>query len=177
MASSALYPALLATATLLIGPGSMALHASMTDWGGQVDGASMDLFIHFGIAFGLSRRLGWGERGFAACYAVLFTLGVWRSWVVPAGWREAAFGALLAAVLLLEGLPDPRLHDRRWLWASCGLLAAAFLFWALSRTGASPLCDPRSLLQGHAAWHVLCAAAAGTLYLHYRSEPAGQRAG
>lgn len=40
------------------------------------------------------------------------------------------------------------------------LFAAGLAVYRLSRTG-GPLCDPDSLLQGHAAWHVLSAAAAG----------------
>ena len=40
------------------------------------------------------------------------------------------------------------------------VFAAGLAVYRLSRTGGS-LCDPDSLLQGHAAWHVLSAAAAG----------------
>jgi hypothetical protein len=41
--------------------------------------------------------------------------------------------------------------------AAAGSLALGALINGLSRTG-GPLCRPRSLLQGHAAWHVLSAA-------------------
>jgi hypothetical protein len=44
------------------------------------------------------------------------------------------------------------------------LLAAGGLFWALGRSG-GPWCRPSSLLQAHAAWHLL-AAAAIVLWLH-----------
>jgi hypothetical protein len=37
-------------------------------------------------------------------------------------------------------------------------LAAGAAAWTLGRTG-GPLCDPDSVLQGHAAWHLLSAAA------------------
>lgn len=40
---------------------------------------------------------------------------------------------------------------------AAGALAVGVLINGLSRTG-GPLCRPRSLLQGHAAWHVLSAA-------------------
>lgn len=36
--------------------------------------------------------------------------------------------------------------------------------WALSRTG-GPLCSPESLLQGHAVWHAVAAAAVVILFL------------
>jgi hypothetical protein len=42
-------------------------------------------------------------------------------------------------------------------------LAGALAINQLSRTGA-PLCGPDSLLQGHAAWHVLTAAALGAWF-------------
>jgi hypothetical protein len=41
--------------------------------------------------------------------------------------------------------------------AAGGTLALGALINGLSRTG-GPLCRPKSLLQGHAAWHVLSAA-------------------
>jgi hypothetical protein len=42
--------------------------------------------------------------------------------------------------------------------AAVAAAAAGAVCWWLGRT-ASPLCDPDSLLQGHAAWHLLAAAA------------------
>ncbi|HEX4907743.1 MAG TPA: hypothetical protein VFW32_04060, partial [Actinomycetes bacterium] len=42
--------------------------------------------------------------------------------------------------------------------AALALAAAGAACWWLGRT-ASPWCDPDSLLQGHAAWHLLAAAA------------------
>ena len=40
--------------------------------------------------------------------------------------------------------------------------------WNLSKNG-TPLCDPHSLLQGHAAWHLLCAVSAYCLYRYWAS--------
>jgi len=45
----------------------------------------------------------------------------------------------------------------------------------LSRTGA-PLCRPDSLVQGHAAWHVLTAFAAAAWLGHHRTDRPAQRA-
>jgi hypothetical protein len=48
---------------------------------------------------------------------------------------------------------------RRRAWrAALAATAAGAACWWLGRT-ASPLCDPDSLLQGHAAWHLLSATA------------------
>jgi hypothetical protein len=47
-----------------------------------------------------------------------------------------------------------------WLAAILALLLAGLLINVLGRTG-GPLCDPDSLMQGHAAWHILTAAGFG----------------
>ena len=50
--------------------------------------------------------------------------------------------------------------------------AIAVVFWALSFTGA-PLCDPNSLLQGHALWHLLAMALTPFfIFLYLRDETA-----
>jgi hypothetical protein len=48
-------------------------------------------------------------------------------------------------------------------------LLSAFVIWNVSRVW---LCDPSSLIQGHAVWHVLCAVSAYFLCRHYASEQA-----
>ena len=57
-----------------------------------------------------------------------------------------------------------------------GAMALAFGIWNLSKTG-GPWCDPHSLLQGHAVWHVLGAVAAFCLYRLWASEREVTRAG
>jgi hypothetical protein len=64
---------------------------------------------------------------------------------------------------------DIALHRRgrmrtAWYIASLALTASAITLFVLGRTGA-PLCDPESLLQGHAVWHVLAALALGTYFV------------
>ena len=46
-------------------------------------------------------------------------------------------------------------------------MALAFVIWNLAQ---GPWCDPTSWLQGHAAWHLLCALAAYLLFRLYASE-------
>ena len=61
------------------------------------------------------------------------------------------------AVILLA---HPGGVDRRFVpWLVAGLVSfgIATIIWALSATG-RPLCDPNSLLQGHAVWHLLAMA-------------------
>ena len=45
----------------------------------------------------------------------------------------------------------------------------AFVIWNVSLTGC-PLCDPYSVIQGHAVWHLLCAVSLYCLFRYYVSE-------
>jgi hypothetical protein len=47
-------------------------------------------------------------------------------------------------------------------------LLVAFVVWSLGKDG-GPLCDPQSLLQPHAVWHLLDALAAWLLFRYYAS--------
>ena len=50
---------------------------------------------------------------------------------------------------------------------SLATILTAFAIWNAAKAW---LCDPRSLIQGHAIWHVLCAVSAYYLYRYYASE-------
>jgi hypothetical protein len=64
------------------------------------------------------------------------------------------------------GPPPAGLPDRRGGALAAGLFAAGLALHVAGRTG-RPLCRPDSLLQAHAGWHVLSAAA-----LWLRTRPA-----
>ncbi|HEX6310431.1 MAG TPA: hypothetical protein VF152_02255 [Acidimicrobiia bacterium] len=66
--------------------------------------------------------------------------------------------AFVAATEVVALVRRPRRRARRRLVIGAVLLGAATAINLLSRTG-DPLCRPDSLLQGHAAWHVLTALA------------------
>jgi hypothetical protein len=51
-----------------------------------------------------------------------------------------------------------------WFVASIVAIALAVVVFVLGRTG-SPLCDPDSLIQGHALWHVLGAVGLGSYFV------------
>ena len=70
IASSHLYPGLLALSICLLGPGAMLFHASLTDWGGILDIASMYLFLNFWLLYNLKRLYGWSDATFLLAYVV-----------------------------------------------------------------------------------------------------------
>jgi hypothetical protein len=170
MTETSFYPAFYAGVVTLLGPGSMALHASLMSWGGVLDIVSMNFFIGFALAYAMQRHYGLGRAGFVAVWlgvnAVLLALKL----IIGRG--SEAFGIVAAAAFLIElqiRRAGQMRGEARWLAAGAGLFLLAFAIWLPSRNGGT-LCDPDSLLQGHAAWHLLCAGATVALYFYARSE-------
>ena len=94
-------------------------------------------------------------------------------WVMDNGYGKFLFGALivltLAAKYRLARPEAPVTRDHRWFWAALAVYGFGQVIWLLSRDGA-PLCDPDSLLQGHALWHLTSAAAVLLVYRYLTSE-------
>ena len=172
MRRTVFYPALYAAVAVFLGPGSMALHASTTWWGGKVDVFSMFLFISFAVAYGFVRLRQWSVRGFLVLYIPLvIVLGLYLLVDLYPG--RQLFGILIGVFVAIEvavfrGVPESR-PRHAWLGVAALMFGLAFAIWIPSRTGA-PWCNPTSMLQGHAAWHLLDAAAVGAIYMFYRSE-------
>jgi hypothetical protein len=167
---SILYAALV----VFLGPGSMAMHGSGTAWGGRTDVLSMLLFIAFPVAYGAVRVFG-GRAGACAWLYAALALGLGIP-VVTGSLPFAGSDLYVVLIPLFAGL-ELWLHfrgtggtrDLRWLGAAGVSFLTALVIWRLSHTGA-PLCDPDSLVQGHAIWHLLCAVSTVAIFLYYRSE-------
>lgn len=161
-----------AVVVTLIGPSSAAMHATQSAWGGHLDLLSMYLIASFAAAWAIARLLGrpsmvWGL--FVGLVVGCELVGLISTDVPVVRFSgNLAFGVLLIAALAGEVVLARR-HGLSLRW---GLAAAATMVLALGIWIASQhsLCDPHSLLQGHAAWHLLNAAAAYFLYRHYASE-------
>jgi hypothetical protein len=67
----------------------------------------------------------------------------------------------LLAVAAVEVWQAPA--GRRPPFPAVAMFGVGLLVWFFSRTGGA-LCDPNSLLQGHALWHLLAAAAVTSLF-------------
>ncbi len=162
---------------VLLGPASMAMHATESSLGGHLDMLSMYLVASFAVAYAAMRLT---RRG-PTTMAVVLTVSLLGCGVVEvAGGRvpvvmhagNLAFGALLVTALLLERRILRRGEtslDRRWILAAVGSLLLAFAIWSTAKDG-SPLCWPGSLYQGHGVWHLLCALSAWCLFRFYASE-------
>ncbi|MCW2736064.1 ceramidase domain-containing protein [Nocardioides sp.] len=164
-----------ACVVVLLGPASAAMHATQTEWGGHLDMLSMYLIAGFAAAWAWVR---WTRRGtlalvtaYVVCVAACEVVGLWPDPVPVVHYAgNLAFGLLLVVAVVLETQRWRRgetvIAFRQGVLALVAMLVA-FTIWLLSNAG---WCDPTSLLQGHAAWHLLCAVAAYWLFRMYASE-------
>ncbi len=166
-----------AVVVVLLGPASAAMHATQSDLGGRLDMLSMYLVAGFALAYAVMRWVRGGPWVLVAGYAVVLVaselaenLGGHVPVVHHAG--NLAFAVAIVAALAIElalwRRGDPR-QDVRFGLAAVGSLLVAFGIWNLAQNGTT-FCHPESLLQGHAAWHLLDALAAYLIFRHYAAE-------
>jgi hypothetical protein len=76
-------------------------------------------------------------------------------------------GTVLLAIIIEQIIRKPK---RKSIWGlvSFASLIGAGIIWYLDRE--KILCDPDSLIQGHAAWHCLTGWSTFSIYLFFRSE-------
>lgn len=147
-----------AAGLILAGLGSMDYHGPalgpepLLHDGGLAVALVAALAIDLAV-LGVARR--WRIGGLAILTVLaLIVIAVYPQ-VSPALAGIAAVGLVAAEWLVYRrGLREPGTA----LWVGLAALAVGGVVFALSRTG-GPLCDPDSLVQGHALWHVLTALA------------------
>lgn len=155
---------------IVMGALSFLYHASNNFLTQCLDFTGMFMMVFFVLATN-ARRLGWPRRGLGALYGssvVLATLALWpldRAGV-PIQLTIAAAGIVIAAS---EAAARAKTGDRGPLgmfYAAIATLLAAETCSALDYKRFH--CDPSNhFLQGHAAWHLIAAAAMPMIYLHY----------
>lgn len=154
-------------ALVVVGLGSAFYHASLTFVGQVFDVSGMYLVATFILLHRLGPRWNlspvWSVLGFVLANGVLMA-----AQVTTPSLRRILFGAILIAALAVEWKSTR--PGRGWLAMGAGLMALAFAIWFIDRRRLG--CDPESLIQGHAAWHLLGALAAACLYRSYEAEAA-----
>lgn len=159
--------AIVATAEIGIGVGSMALHGTGTFAGEVLDLTGMFLLSACMLALGFGRLARWTDRRIAAAWLILCALPLLGLVAVPAS-GIASFAIQLVAAITCEivlkvrgASPDFRLFGQ-----ALALLVFAFAFWAadISRL----VCDPHNhFFGGHAVWHLANAFSIQRLYAFY----------
>ncbi len=165
---------------VLLGPGSMAMHATESALGGHLDMLSMYLVAAFAASYAAMRRWRRGPVFLGVAYAAVVAAcelaGTYGGHVPVVDFAgNLAFGAFLLVALVLErghARVNAVTLDLRWLVAAVAALAVAFAVWNTAKSGAFG-CFPHSLYQGHGVWHVLCAVSAYCLFRLYVSERPG----
>lgn len=155
---------------VVIGVGSFLLHATLTLWGQFYDVLGMYLLSGFLLAYAVQRWRGWSNSTALALYLAVCAILIALLWITPET-RRWLFAAVLVVALTVElVMARPLRSNVRVSLFGYGLLAntIAFGIWILDNT--RTLCMPDSLLQGHAAWHLLGAVAVYFNYRYYRSE-------
>jgi hypothetical protein len=173
-----LYPTIYASSVAFMGPGAAFFHASLTDWGGALDVLSMLFWVCFLLYYNLRSLYRWSDRRFLVVYLVTVAFAALSRVFWPSA-GLLAFAALHTGWIGTELLVGARLgrfgirrelkRQRRYFWGYVGINLLALAIWSQGHAGGL-LCQPSSILQGHALWHVLNAIAAALLYPYLRSE-------
>ncbi len=150
-------PAAVAFGGLLgaVGAGSVLYHGPCPPGAQQAHDASLAaalglVVLHNTAAISGRHSLARGAAQTAAAIAAAVP-------VLPRGRFTNQVAAVLGiAAVTTEALSVRSHHPRGPAAAAAGTLALGALINVLSRTG-GPLCRPKSLIQGHAVWHVLSA--------------------
>jgi predicted membrane channel-forming protein YqfA (hemolysin III family) len=154
----------------VIGVGSAFFHASLTLIGQFFDVLGMYLLTSFMLAYAFKRLFEWSDGFTIAFYTSINLLLSWLLFEVPETRRYVFAIVLLLAIIfemLVRKLRTLQIGVRWW---NLGLLLLliAYVIWIADNT--KLLCDPKSLLQGHAIWHILGAVAVFCLFRYYSSE-------
>jgi len=171
MMSSSVYPITYGVTVIAIGAGSFFYHGSLTEIGRWFDWFGMYLYASFIILYNASRLRKLSGAWFVIAYAIFNIALAAVIFNTAPNIRQQIFGLMIAVTLILEYFVR-RTHkptiQSKWLYAALGCLVLAYTIWILDNTRV--LCAPTSLIQGHAAWHILTAMAAGLMFIYYRSE-------
>ena len=161
---------ILGLAAIIIGIGSLLLHATLTLWGQFFDVLGMYLVSGFFLVNALAKWRNIPDRRAMIYYALLCIVLVAILYALPEVRRWLFAVILLVAIILELVFARPRRSFARTGYYAAALVAniVAFTVWNLDQRG--QLCAPESLFQGHAIWHLLGAVALWFAFLYYRSE-------
>ncbi|HNC73117.1 MAG TPA: ceramidase domain-containing protein [Chitinophagales bacterium] len=163
--------------TILLGPCSMAMHATETALGGLFDMNSMYLFGSFMFAFALARYYKLHSFVFVILYfSSVFLCNYAGTFKTVFGYNffpgSAAFGVVCVLGMLFEILNykknKPDIQFKYAIYCSLSFLVG-FGVWQFGYDGHC-FCNPNSLFQWHGVWHLLCALSTYFLFQFYISE-------
>jgi hypothetical protein len=174
---SPFYGTFYATLSVLLGPGSMAMHATTTHVGGFFDLLSMYMIASFLVTYAFKRLFYWRVQSFSIAFILLLSFCIYCHFQDIKPPMVGHFGSFIfGCLLILTGVIEVPMLWRKdrsiKAWYGIGAILTmflAFFIWNMSLSG-GPWCDPSSLVQGHGIWHLLNAASIYLLFRYYVSE-------
>ena len=150
--------------------GSAFYHASESSIGQVADHAGMYLGAAYMLGVNVRRLFRWKRAAVHALFWVTFAALLVAMIRFPKAGNALYAGQTVFCCVLLELLlffRYGRITRYRWLAGYWGTFLAGYAIWMLDLHRV--LCDPANhIFNGHAAWHLLDAAAMYFLYLYYR---------
>lgn len=165
---------LLGTTAIIVGLGSVMLHATLTLWGQFFDVVGMYLIGSFMLIMALARWQDIPARSATWAYVALSVALVAVLLIAPDLRRPLFTALLLAAAVgeLIFARPKRAGVRTRYYLGGIAVMGLALVIWNLDQH--LILCAPHSLLQGHAAWHLMGAMSLWLSFTYYRSERLGR---
>jgi len=167
-----------AVAMVWLGLMSGLFHASLTRLGQRLDVSAqyppLLAIVCLGAARGLPRRVGAVPTWTVLVGAMVVAEGLlYRyKWSMSATTVLATLILAVGLVALAEHMVAPGRHQAGWFVAALVMLVAAVACRQLDV--ARRFTGPDTIVQGHALWHLLTAAALGAMWLHERSGRGGE---
>jgi dihydroceramidase len=149
----------------LVGLTSFYNHATLSLWGGTTDFSSMFALILLVILLGFGRFLVLPTKKLIGMLIVLTVPFVYLAGLPQADFIFAGLVLLGIGVHLLLQIDKKNVGGAIWFWLGVTTFLVAYGVWLLDVWRV--WCQPTSLIQGHAVWHVLAAAAAVLLYQYF----------
>lgn len=149
------------------GLGSMAFHASLTEWGAALDAMSMFTTSGLLLATNLLRLGRLSPRGALTLWLVLIALGFVTGVVSSNGVMLFVFLLFLSVLSTEVWLSRAgRTRSHRFFRAGLAVFVTGVALWYGSAIDGAPLCWPDSWLQVHGLWHLTSALAMAFFFVH-----------
>ena len=155
---------------IMVGIGSVLLHATLTLWGQFFDVLGMYLVGSFMLVRAVARWRSISDKSANVMYVVLCA-ALTIVLIIEPDVRRWLFAVVLVLAIVIElAFARPLRTGALVRFYLLGILAKgiAFAIWIMDQQGT--LCAPDSLVQGHAIWHLLGALSIWLNFSYYRSE-------
>lgn len=161
---SAHYPVLFTLSCFVVGVGSLFYHASLTFMGQWLDNIGMYLVVSLIAIYNIDRLFKLGTDKALLLFVLANIAFAAMAYYIPETRRFLFAGVIVffACTEVLARIRLPKDYQNKYLIFAALAFALAFAVWIPDSN--KTLCDPHSLWQGHALWHLLGALAAFNLY-------------